>query len=305
MKKVFILLLALLLALGCAFWVTACDEGGDQTDPDEPGVTDPVDPDEPGTDPDEPGTDPDVHAHTMTAHAAVEESCETAGNTAYWFCEGCGKYFADAAGEREIAEDSWVIPATDHNFAEDWTANDIYHWHVCLNGCDEVSGKTEHVWGEGVITKQPTADEEGERLYTCTVCKKQVTQAIPCPDEPGTDPDEHVHTMTAYPAVEESCETAGNTAYWFCDGCGKYFAEAAGEKEVAEDSWVIPATGHNFADWSHDGNYHWRVCLNGCGKVSGMEAHVVSDSSVVKEHSMVNGQVVNGLYLDFVRSAVV
>lgn len=56
MKKVLTVLFALLLTLGCTFSVTACNEGGDPTDSDRPGVTDP---DDPGTDPDDPGTDPD------------------------------------------------------------------------------------------------------------------------------------------------------------------------------------------------------------------------------------------------------
>ena len=55
MKKVLTVLFALLLTLGCAFSVTACNEGGDPTDSDQPGVTDP---DDPGTDPDRPSTPP-------------------------------------------------------------------------------------------------------------------------------------------------------------------------------------------------------------------------------------------------------
>ena len=59
MKKVLTLLLALLLALGCALLATACGEGGDPTDPDQPGVTDPTDPDDPGADPDKPKPAPE------------------------------------------------------------------------------------------------------------------------------------------------------------------------------------------------------------------------------------------------------
>ena len=55
MKKVLTVLFALLLTLGCTFSVTACNEGGDPTDSDQPGVTDP---DDPGTDPDRPSTPP-------------------------------------------------------------------------------------------------------------------------------------------------------------------------------------------------------------------------------------------------------
>lgn len=49
--------------------------------------------------------------HNMTAHAAVPATGDTAGNSAYWSCETCGKYFSDANGETEIEENSWVISA--------------------------------------------------------------------------------------------------------------------------------------------------------------------------------------------------
>ena len=34
------------------------------------------------------------------------------GNTEYWYCEGCGKYYADAEAKTEITQASTVIPAT-------------------------------------------------------------------------------------------------------------------------------------------------------------------------------------------------
>ena len=40
----------------------------------------------------------------MTAHAAVAATCTTAGNSAYWYCSGCEKYFSDEAGTKEIEE---------------------------------------------------------------------------------------------------------------------------------------------------------------------------------------------------------
>ena len=52
------------------------------------------------------------------------------------------------------------------------------------------------------------------------------------------------HNVTAHPAVPKtSCTTAGNTAYWSCDQCGKYFSDEACTTAVEENSWVIPA-GH-------------------------------------------------------------
>ena len=51
----------------------------------------------------------------LEAHYASEATCTEAGNTAYWSCSACGKYFSDEEGETEIAENSWVIDALGHN----------------------------------------------------------------------------------------------------------------------------------------------------------------------------------------------
>ena len=61
--------------------------------------------------------------HNLTEHAAVLATCSTPGNNLYYSCGTCGKYFSDAQGTTEIAEDSWVIPATGQHVWGDpvWT----------------------------------------------------------------------------------------------------------------------------------------------------------------------------------------
>ena len=63
----------------------------------------------------------------------------------------------------------------------------------------------------------------------------------------------HVHSLTAVPAKEATCESAGNTAYWQCTGCGKYFSDAAASAEISKNSWVLTALGH---DWTKP-VYEW------------------------------------------------
>ena len=53
-----------------------------------------------------------ANGHNMTAHPAAEPMLIAEGNSAYWSCDGCGKYFSDANGEHEIAENSWILPGT-------------------------------------------------------------------------------------------------------------------------------------------------------------------------------------------------
>ena len=55
-------------------------------------------------------------------------------------------------------------------------------------------------------------------------------------------------TLTKTEAKAATCTEAGNNAYWSCSGCGKYFSDENGTTEIAKDSWVLKALGH---DWSN------------------------------------------------------
>ena len=84
----------------------------------------------------------------------------------------------------------------------------------------------------------------------------------------------HVHSLTPHAAADAGCTTAGNSAYWSCS-CGKYFSDENGETEIAENSWVIPAPGHNYegVPYSSDETYHWKVCSR-CNEESAREDHI-------------------------------
>jgi DNA-directed RNA polymerase subunit RPC12/RpoP len=133
---------------------------------------------------------------------AVEATAEQEGNSEYWTCTVCGKYYSDAEGKNEIAKDSWIIPATGH------------------------------VWDDGVITTEPTCTEPGVRTYTCTDCGKTRTEEVlPLG-----------HSLVKTEAVDPTATEPGNSEYFHCLNCDKYFADAAGENEIEEDSWILPPT---------------------------------------------------------------
>lgn len=52
---------------------------------------------------------PEEHTHELVFHEAVEATTEKEGNSAYYSCKGCDKYYSDKDGKNEIAKDSWVI----------------------------------------------------------------------------------------------------------------------------------------------------------------------------------------------------
>ena len=86
------------------------------------------------------------HTHELTAHAEKAPACETAGNSAYWSCSNCGKYFSDANAENEIEEGSWVIKATGHALAKVAATaknNEYYKCSKCSKCFSDAAGTKE------------------------------------------------------------------------------------------------------------------------------------------------------------------
>ena len=84
---------------------------------------------------------------------------------------------ACAAGCSDSAPESH-----EHSYAAAWSSDESYHWHECtstVGTCDApVNGKAEHSWDEGVITQEATAEADGVKTYTCTVCSKTKTETV-------------------------------------------------------------------------------------------------------------------------------
>ena len=54
---------------------------------------------------------------------------------------------------------------------------------------------------------------------------------------------EVLHDLKHVPASAATSRVNGNTEYWYCEGCGKYYADAEAKTEITQASTVIPATG--------------------------------------------------------------
>ena len=94
-----------------------------------------------------------------------------------------------------------------------------------------------HNFGAWTVTKAATCTEAGTSVRTCTVCGAEETLTVPALG----------HNLTAVAAKTATCTEAGHSAYWSCSRCGKFFSDAAGKTEIAKDSWVIAALGHDEA----------------------------------------------------------
>ncbi len=121
--------------------------------------------------------DIDDVGHKLVEISPREATCTTAGNSQYWECAVCGKFFDDENGNHEIEENSWVIPAG------------------------------------------------------------------------------HKMPLTHHEATVATCVTAGNSEYYECSVCGKYFSDAEGTQPIADKSSVIvQPSGHN---WGTTPAWYW------------------------------------------------
>ena len=96
---------------------------------------------------------------------------------------------------------------------------------------------TGHKFGAWTVTKAATCTESGISTRKCSVCSTEETMIVPSLG----------HSMTATAGKAATCTEAGNSAYWTCSRCHKFFSDAAGKTEIAKDSWVIAALGHDEA----------------------------------------------------------
>ena len=150
------------------------------------------------------------HTHNLTLVAAKAATCTTAGNSAYYTCDGCDKWFADATGSVEITDKTSVkIPAPGHTAGTEWKSDDTNHWHECSR-CHDKNDEAAHDYGSDNV---------------CDTCGYYKT--VP-----------HTHNLTLVAAKAATCTEGGKEAYYKCEGCGKFYEDVLGTKEITDlASW--------------------------------------------------------------------
>ena len=154
----------------------------------------------------------DVSPHTWdNGTITTAPTCSKAGEETY-SCTKCG------------ATKIEPIPATGHRWKSNWTSDATHHWHECANeSCDVTdnagkNGYAEHSGGKATCTQNAV----------CEICKASYGSL-----DPNNHTDlKHIDAKAATAAEE------GNIAYWYCDGCKKYFSDAAAIKEITKAATV-------------------------------------------------------------------
>ena len=220
--------------------------------------------------------------HTLTHHDAVPATCTTAGAIEYWSCSSCNKNFSDAAGATEVT--NLEVPAAGHTLthteavpATCTAAGNTEYWYctVCEKYFSDAEGATETTLAATVIpaaghtlthtdAAPATCTEAGNTEYWyCTVCEKYFSDAEGTTETTlaATVIPSAGHTLTHTEAAPATCTEAGNTEYWYCTVCEKYFSDAEATTEITQAATVVPAAGHALV-YAVEGGVLTETCAN-------------------------------------------
>ena len=233
------------------------------------------------------------HTHNLTLVDENPATCTTPGNKAYYTCDGCDKWFEDAAGSVEITDKTSVILTANGHTPSGWKSDADNHWKECtVVGCGVIieDSKAAHTASEWITDTPATATTDGTKHKECTECGYVMeTGTIPATGggehthSYGSDwksnADKHWHECSCGAKAEEAAHTASK---WITDTAATATTDGTKHKECTECGYVmetgtIPATGsgdhtHSYSsDWKSDSINHWHECS--CGVKDDVAAH--------------------------------
>jgi len=184
------------------------------------------------------------HLHTLRKVEGQAATCWSEGTMAYYICnytvnegngdeadynDSCNCMFLDEAGLQQVTQDELVIPPTGEHSLGDWIM---------------------------LAEQSPNLPEAVQYYRECSV---DGCGYIEYRNEPKED---HTHQMTAVKAMEPSCASEGNIAYFFCSGCGCAYEDADGTTRLEEAELILPRLSHAFGEWSEAADFagHTHSC---------------------------------------------
>lgn len=200
----------------------------------------------------------EMAAHSFTAEKAEAQYLKSAatctGKAIYYkSCAVCGLSSEGTADEATFFSGN----ALDHNWG-DWTSNeDGTHTRTCtVDGCS-AGTQTENCIDANKDHKCDICDyiisecADDNKDHKCDYCGKKLTEhtggKATCKDKAKCEVcgaeygelDAKNHTnLKHFPATAATKTTEGNIEYWYCEGCGKYYSDKDGTKEIKKADTV-------------------------------------------------------------------
>ena len=200
----------------------------------------------------------EMAAHSFTAEKAEAQYLKSAATCTekaiyYKSCAVCGLSSEGTADEATFFSGN----ALDHNWGA-WTSNeDGAHTRTCtVDGCS-AGTQTENCIDANKDHKCDICDyiisecADDNKDHKCDYCGKKLTEhtggKATCKDKAKCevcgaeygelDPKNHTN-LKHFPATAATKTTEGNIEYWYCEGCGKYYSDKDGTKEIKKADTV-------------------------------------------------------------------
>ena len=146
------------------------------------------------------------HTHTYNQETVKPEALKTPAD-----CTSNAVYFKSCSCGAISTTDTFVAmnTALGHAYGSDWKYDSTNHWHECSR-CHDKKDEAAHDYGSDNV---------------CDTCGYYKT--VP-----------RTHNLTLVAAKAATCTEGGKEAYYKCEGCGKFYEDVLGTKEITDlASW--------------------------------------------------------------------
>ena len=146
------------------------------------------------------------HTHTYNQETVKPEALKTPAD-----CTNDAVYFKSCSCGAISTTDTFAAMGTalGHAYGSDWKYDSTNHWHECSR-CHDKKDEAAHDYGSDNV---------------CDTCGYYKT--VP-----------HTHNLTLVAAKAATCTESGKEAYYKCEGCGKFYEDVLGTKEITDlASW--------------------------------------------------------------------
>ena len=199
----------------------------------------------------------EMAAHSFTAEKAEAQYLKSAATCTekavyYKSCAVCGLSSEGTADEATFFSGN----ALDHNWGT-WTQNSDEKTHTRICKRDTSHTETENCIDANKDHKCDICDyiisecADDNKDHKCDYCGKKLTEhtggKATCKDKAKCEVcgaeygelDAKNHTdLKHFPATAATKTTEGNIEYWYCEGCGKYYSDKDGTKEIKKADTV-------------------------------------------------------------------
>ena len=199
----------------------------------------------------------EMAAHSFTAEKAEAQYLKSAATCTekaiyYKSCAVCGLSSEGTADEATFFSGN----ALDHDWGA-WTQNSDQKTHTRICKRDTSHTETENCIDANKDHKCDICDyiisecADDNKDHKCDYCGKKLTEhtggKATCKDKAKCEVcgaeygelDAKNHTdLKHFPATAATKTTEGNIEYWYCEGCGKYYSDKDGTKEIKKADTV-------------------------------------------------------------------